>query len=80
MSDEILMIEKTNPKDILPCPFCGKRGYLERQLVPRRRRSDGTYLFRYYVHCKYLNCGVKPSTPRNFIKAELAINAWNQRN
>lgn len=65
--------------DIKPCPFCGKRGYLKEQIVPSRRRGYNGYSGRYYVHCKNLNCAVKPSTSREYINPSLAIAAWNKR-
>lgn len=65
--------------DILPCPFCGNKAFLERRYVSRRRRDLNDYLFRYYVHCKNLNCSVKPHTAKDYINANLAIEAWNKR-
>ena len=66
--------------DIKPCPFCGSAGHLISEFVPRRRRRDlDGYPYRYYVCCKNLNCSIKPSTAKDYVKPELAINAWNQR-
>ena len=65
--------------EIKPCPFCGNRGFLMSKVVPRRRRDLDSYPYRYYVYCKNLNCPIKPSTGKDYIKPELAIEAWNQR-
>ena len=68
-----------NTLDIKPCPFCGNMAHLMSKVVPRRRRNLDSYPYRYFVYCKNLNCTIKPSTSKDYIKPELAIEAWNKR-